>query len=170
MDPFLGELRLFPYPGIIPRGWQACAGQLLSIQQNAALFSLLGTTYGGNGTTTFALPDLRGRAPVGVGSGYVQGSQAGTETVTLTAATMPAHNHMLNADSGTTNSQDAAANNFLATGGTPPQLIYGAPNNLVTLDPGTLSQTGGSTPHANMQPFLVLQYCIAINGIFPSRG
>ncbi|MDF7776265.1 tail fiber protein [Sphingomonas sp. AOB5] len=169
---FLGEVRLFPY-NFAPKTWAYCAGQLLSIAQNTALFSLLGTTYGGNGVNTFALPDLRGRAIKGTAQNgtYVQGQVAGTETVTLLQSQMPMHNHQWFASAdGATN--PPPTNNFLAAGrsaGNPAGLY--APNaNPVALATTTLGITGGSQPHNNMQPYLVLAYCIALQGIFPSRN
>jgi microcystin-dependent protein len=177
-QPFLGEIRTFPW-AFAPRGWALCTGSLLSIQQNSALFALLGIQYGGNGTTTFALPDLRGRGIVhqGVaadGGSYVQGTLAGTETVSLTPQMIPAHVHFIvaNADTADKAKPDpgpyylAKANLPSGTAGE----IYAPFANPVTLAPGAVAMTGGNVPHANMQPFLVLNFCIALAGIFPSRG
>jgi microcystin-dependent protein len=178
-EPFLGQIMLVGF-NFAPQGWAFCNGQLLSISQNTALFSLLGTTYGGNGTTTFALPDLRGRAAVGFGQGpglsnYDLGQSTGTETVTLTAGQMPSHNHLVAANAATATvpspggadlaqSYDATARHAVNTYSTPPMT---AP---VTLDPATVQQSGGSQPHSNIQPALALNYIIALQGIFPSRG
>jgi microcystin-dependent protein len=170
MDPFLGEIRLFPWEWP-PKGWLLCAGQVLPIQQNSALFALLGTTYGGNGTSTFALPDLRGRVPIDRSSQEPQGARDGTETVTLTNSTMPIHNHALIGTSTVATKQlptglslgnDSSANaDFYAAA---------AGNPLTTLAPTSIGVGGGNQPHDNMQPFLVLNYCIAISGLFPSRN
>lgn len=167
-EPFIGQLMLVPY-NFVPRGWAACDGSLLSIAQNSALFSLLGTTYGGNGTTTFALPDLRGRAPVSQGQGpglqpYTLGETGGAESVTLLAAQMPAHNHLVHAQTGDAN--DGSPQNALPAG----QGSYqtGAPN--ATMNSGMIAPAGGSQPHENRPPFLALQWIIALQGIFPSRS
>lgn len=180
MENYLGEIRVFSF-GTIPRGWATCAGQILAINQNAALFSLLGTFYGGNGTTTFALPDFRGQTPIGVGNAsygtnYVIGQKGGVENVTITANTMAAHNHVMNAQS------TPAAANLAAS----PTRVIGAPAkagssdvlysfstanaNLTPLIPQSMSVNGSSLPHANMPPFLTLNVCIALSGIFPSRN
>ncbi len=170
MDPFLGEIRLFPWEWP-PKGWLLCAGQLLSIQQNSALFALLGTTYGGNGTTNFALPDLRGRVPIDRSSEEPQGLRDGTETVTLTIGTMPAHNHALIGTSAVATLKGPSGN-ALANDTSPATDFYAAAagNPLTTLSPTSIAVGGGSQPHDNMQPFLVLNYCIANSGIFPSRN
>ncbi len=168
-EPFLGELRLFPYT-FAPRGWAFCQGQLLPIAQNTALFSLLGTTYGGNGQTTFALPDLRGRAPISAGQGsglspYTLGEVGGTETVTLINNQMPQHSHGVAAASvPTTKNPNNALPSFTAAGSS-----YGTAADL-SMSPSMLGTAGGSQPHQNMQPFLVLNWCIALEGIFPSRN
>jgi microcystin-dependent protein len=172
---FIGEVRLFPY-NFAPKTWAYCAGQILSIQQNAALFSLLGTTYGGNGVTTFALPDLRGRAinhagQLLGGGFYTQGQVAGQETVTLLQTQLPQHNHTWTGTSDAADVPPPTGNHF--GGGRAAQMpaaLYGQPNSLVPLAPTTIGITGGSQPHANMQPYLVLAYCIALQGIFPSRN
>jgi microcystin-dependent protein len=175
MDPYIGEIRLFAFPSIIPGGWLVCDGSILPVASHQALFALLGVAYGGDGRTTFGLPDLRGRVPVHRdprSSAYPgsQGTKAGTETVALSAANMPLHSHSLNADSGTANSKASPVGAFPASGGTSGQLLYSAPANLVTLDPATVGLSAGTgTAHENMQPFLTLQYCIAAVGLFPSR-
>jgi microcystin-dependent protein len=165
-EPFLGQIILFG-GNFAPRGWAFCNGQLLAINQNTALFSLLGTTYGGNGQTTFALPDLRGRVPLHFGQGpglssYTEGQVGGAESVTLLATQMPAHTHSQPATAGdeTTNRPNAAVP---ARGG-----VYAN-----TPDGSNLAATtsaGGGQPHTNLQPYLTLNYCIALEGIFPSRN
>ncbi|WP_250459554.1 phage tail protein [Microbulbifer litoralis] len=180
MEPFIGEIRLLPYT-LVPRGWALCDGQLLPISQNTALFSLIGTTYGGNGTTTFALPNLKGRVAPGAGRGpglqsWDLGAEDGTDSVTLTAAEMPQHHHSLrgldisgdtdqpseNAYLGQDSARGGQGNvNFLARTETPPD---------ATLTPEALTLSGESRPHENRQPFLAVKYCIALTGIFPPRG
>ena len=172
-DPFLGEIRLFPY-NFAPRGWAFCNGQIMAISQNTALFSLLGTTYGGNGTTNFALPDLRGRVAVSSGQGpglssYVLGQQSGSENTTLLQAQMPAHSHTVSPAAN-----DAAASVTRPGGAVMARVstaIYaGAGDGSTTMAASTTSNTGGNQPHTNIQPLLVLNYCIALQGIFPSRS
>ena len=162
--PFLGEIKIVSF-GFAPRSWALCNGQLLPIAQNQALFSILGTTYGGNGQTNFALPDLRGRAPLHRGQN-VEGQKAGEEAHTLIINEMPAHTHFVQAmpTAGTTL---LPSGNVLANRASEP---YAAPNNLVPMHDGTTSNVGGSQPHNNMQPYLVLNFCIALQGIFPSRN
>jgi len=179
-DQYIGEIRLFPY-NFIPMGWAACDGSLLNVSANAALYSLLGTTYGGNGTSTFGLPDLRSRVPVGVGQGtglsrYTLGEIAGAETVTLNAAQAPSHNHTINvstANASTSNPQNAypAAPNYVVSRDTTMVSGYGtAPTSNVTLAAGTVNpNAGGGQPHNNLQPVLGLQYCIATEGVYPTR-
>lgn len=162
-EPFLGEVRIFSF-GQAPRGWALCNGQFLPINQNQALFALLGTAYGGNGQTTFALPDLRGRAPVHTsGSAGIPGTQSGEEAHTLSMQEMTAHNHIASASSSDGDqplpSILAAVNN-----------AYSGPANQTTLRPETISNTGGSQAHQNMQPSLTLSFCMALVGIFPSRN
>lgn len=163
MEPFLGEIRLFSI-GFTPKGWAACEGQLLPLKNNVALFSLLGTQYGGDGTTTFALPDLRGRVPVHCGSTYKQGVAAGEATHTLTISEMPAHNHVILAST-------APVNSTLVSGNTWGSFAAGydvTPN--IAMDPHAIAASGGNQPHNNMQPFLALNFCIAVQGLFPSRN
>jgi microcystin-dependent protein len=165
---FIGEITLVPY-NFAPRNYAFCNGQILSIAQNTALFSLLGTTYGGNGQTTFALPDLRGRCAVSSGQGpglssYVLGEVTGSENVTLTANQMPAHNHSLGAVDDDSNSS-LVTNHLLAN---TPTYATGAAN--ATMNAGAIGLAGGSQPHANIQPLLTLNYCIALAGIYPSRN
>ena len=166
-DPFIGQIALFPY-NFAPRGWAFCNGQLLSIAQNTALFSLLGTTFGGNGQTTFALPDLRGRAVMSSGqapglSPYVLGQQGGNETVTLVTAQVPAHTHTIMASQNDATAS-SPANTVPAGGG-----AYGTALN-TSMNAGMVQVVGGSQPHENRPPYLVLNYCIALEGIYPSRN
>lgn len=167
MEPFIGQIMMFA-GNFAPRGWAFCNGQLLSIAQNTALFSILGTTYGGDGKTTFALPDLRGRAPLhwGHGPGLSNrnlGESGGQEAVTLTVDQMPAHGHALNAS-------DAAANVRQPTNAVLAQSeSYTQSRPDVTLNPAAIGNTGGNLPHPNMQPFLGISFIIALQGIFPSR-
>jgi microcystin-dependent protein len=167
-EPFYGEIVLFA-GNFAPRGWAFCDGQLLSIAQNTALFSLLGTTYGGNGQTTFALPDLRGRTPIGPrqGPGLSNrdlGQQVGEENVTLTVNQLPAHNHPLRGSDGAVNSTKPTSA-VPAKGGS-----YSTANPNVTMHPQAAGISGGSQPHDNMQPSLGLNYIICIEGIYPSRN
>ena len=169
-QPFLGEIAIFGFT-FAPRGWAMCNGQILSISQNTALFSLLGTTYGGNGQTTFALPDLRGRVPVHEGQGpglspYVLGEVTGTETVTLTSQQMPSHVHPFTVGGSSTPASKSPAGNYNAAFGTQ---AYGSPAD-VQMGSNQTSPTGGGQPHSNIQPLLVLNFCIALQGIFPSRN
>lgn len=176
-SPFLGEIRAFGF-NFAPKGWTMCNGQFLSIQQNAALFSLLGTFYGGNGVTTFALPDLRGRGAVNQGQGqglsnYVIGEQTGTETVTLISTQMPQHNHLWAANNAV-GDIPAPTGNFLSGAkvldGTQVK-TYAAPGGAtVPLATNTLGLAGQNQSHQNMMPYLVVTYCIALQGIFPSRN
>lgn len=163
-EPFLGEIKIISW-NFPPKGWAFCSGQFLPINQNQALFSLLGTMYGGNGQTTFALPDLRGRVPIHVGSGFTQGERAGQEFHTVTISEMPAHNHFVNAVNAvaTTSNPDS---NFLATNAS--ALYNTTPN--TTLSAAAITNAGGSQPHENRQPFTVLNFIVALQGIFPSRN
>jgi microcystin-dependent protein len=149
--------------GYAPRGWAMCNGQLLPINQNQALFSLLGTTFGGNGQTNFALPDLRGNVPIHVGQGHTLGEKGGQQAHTLSISELPLHDHVAQA-STTTGAVAFATNNILAAA----LNLYTAPGNLVAINPTSITNTGGSQAHLNMQPFLVLNFCIALQGIFPS--
>ncbi len=167
-DPFLGELRIFG-GNFAPRGWALCQGQLLSITQNTALFSLLGTTYGGNGTTTFALPDLQGRVPMGTGNGAglsprTLGESSGTENVTLNLTQIPAHSHQL---TGTTapQSTDQPGGASPSAGG-----YYSTQTPTTAMNPAAIGQAGGSQPHPNVQPSLALTFIIALEGIYPSQS
>ncbi|HXO71752.1 MAG TPA: tail fiber protein [Bradyrhizobium sp.] len=162
-EPFVAELRIMSF-GYAPRGWAMCNGQFLPINQNQALFSLLGTTFGGNGQTTFALPDLRGQTPIHVGNGHVLGEKGGTQAVTLSIAQLPTHTHTLNANTGVGNAT-SNANAVLAKA---PANFYGPPASLTGMNSASVKNTGGSQAHLNMQPFLTLTICIALQGIFPS--
>ena len=166
-DPFLGEIKMTSF-GFAPRGWALCNGQLLPINQNQALFALLGTQYGGNGQTTFALPDLRGRAPVHRGV-VAQGERAGAESETLNAAQLPAHAHTLFGSANQATVSAPAAATVLAQKPRGGANVYGpTPNS--ALAPASLQPApGGGGPHENMQPFLTISFVIALQGIFPSR-
>jgi len=163
-EPFLSEIKIvsFNFP---PKGWALCNGQSLPINQNQALFALLGTTYGGNGQTTFNLPNLRGRVPIHEGNGHTLGEAAGSTSVTVNIQQLPTHLHTLQS----TNANGTIANptnGFLAAVNN----MYGPPNNLVTMNPGSVTNVGGSQPHNNMMPYLVLNFIIALQGIFPSQN
>jgi microcystin-dependent protein len=163
MDPFVGMIAIFPY-NFAPKGWLPCNGQLIPINQNQALFSLLGTTYGGDGRVNFALPNLQGRVPVGMGGGRTLGERAGEASHTLTQPEMPAHTHQLSGSSSPASLSNPTGNVFAATSGN----NYGTATPVV-LSPAVVPAAGGSQPHENRQPYTVLSYCIAIQGIFPSR-
>ena len=163
-QPFLGEIKIISW-NFAPQGWTFCNGQFLPINQNQALFSLLGTMYGGNGQTTFALPDLRGRVPLHMGAGFTEGQAGGQEFHTVTQSEMPSHNHFVNAVNGTATTE-APAGQFLATN---PAALYNTTPN-TTLKPDTVTNLGGSQPHENRQPFIVLNFIIALQGIFPSQN
>jgi microcystin-dependent protein len=162
-DPFLSEIRIMSF-SFAPRGWAFCNGQLLPINQNQALFSLLGTTFGGDGRVNFALPDLRGRVPLHVGSGHTLGERGGEQAHTLSIAELPEHSHVLRASATPGNTAVSTANVLSSAQGQ----LYGAAANLTALLPGTITNVGGSQAHLNMQPFLALTFCIALQGIFPS--
>jgi microcystin-dependent protein len=169
-DPFIGEIRLFPY-NFAPRGWALCNGQLMSIGQNTALFSLIGTMYGGDGRTTFALPDLRGRVAVSSGQGpglstYDVGEAGGAESVTLTEGEMPTHSHQVQANGATSGS---AKPNDRFLGRVSAGTAYAGASNGRRLNAAAITPTGGGQPHENRPPHLVLNYCIALEGIFPAR-
>lgn len=166
-EPFLAEIRMMSFV-FAPQGWALCNGQLLPINQNQALFALLGTTFGGNGQTNFALPDLRGRTPISFGAGHTIGERAGEQAHTLTIQELPTHAHAANA---TSSQADAATNSP-----TPSRMLaqsnfsfgWAAAGNLQAFDAAAVSNVGGSQAHLNMQPFLTLSFCIALQGIFPS--
>jgi microcystin-dependent protein len=162
-EPFLGEIKIvsFNFP---PKGWTVCDGQLLPINQNQALFSILGTTYGGDGMRTFGLPNLQGRMPVHVGNGIVLGEQGGETAHTLNISELPAHNHV--AVGSTNDPTGLASGNLWAKIGTNPYTANGT----ATMDPSCILPTGGNQPHENMSPYLVLLFIIALQGIFPSQN
>lgn len=162
-EPFLSEIRIMSF-GYAPKSWAMCNGQLLPINQNQALFSLLGTTFGGDGRVNFALPDLRGRTPIHVGSGHTLGEKGGEQAHTLSIAELPTHTHVLNG-TAVIATLDSPTNNLLAQLAT--LNAYGPTANAAT-NAGTMTNTGGSQAHLNMQPFLTLTFCIALQGIFPS--
>jgi microcystin-dependent protein len=164
-EPFLSEIKIvsFNFP---PKGWALCNGQLLPINQNQALFALLGTTYGGNGQTNFALPNLRGRVPIHFGGAHDLGEAAGSTSVTVNIQQLPTHTHAMMA-SQTTGDTPSSSNTVLAE---TPTLIYNDPAALTTLNPLNVTSVGGSQPHNNMMPYLVLNFIIALQGIFPSQN
>ena len=164
-EPFLSEIKLvsFNFP---PKGWALCNGQLLPINQNQALFALLGTTYGGNGQTNFALPNLRGRIPIHMGDGHTLGEAAGSTAVTVNIQQLPTHIHGLQASPTSTSTTPDPSNAFLA----PVNGGYAAPANLTPLEGTSVTPVGGSQPHNNMMPYLVLNFIIALQGIFPSKN
>lgn len=163
-EPFLSEIRIMSF-GFPPKGWALCDGQLLPINQNQALFSLLGTTYGGDGRVNFGLPNLQGRAPIHMGSGHTLGERAGEQAHTLSIAEIPTHTHAVSVSSSATGGNANPNGRFLGGGNN----AYHAPTNLTTLNPATVAPVGGSQAHLNMQPFLVLNFSIALQGIFPSQ-
>ena len=162
-EPFLAELRMmsFVFP---PKGWALANGQLLPINQNQALFSLLGTTFGGDGRVNFGLPNLQGRVPISMGQGHTLGEVGGQQAVTLSIAQIPTHLHTAMA-STTNGNQPSASNAVLAAA----LNVYSGPQNLTSINPTTISSVGGSQAHLNMQPFLTISFCIALQGIFPSQ-
>lgn len=162
-EPFLSEIRIMSFV-FAPKGWALCNGQLLPINQNQALFSLLGTTFGGDGRVNFALPDLRARTPIHVGGIHTLGERGGEQAHTLSISELPTHTHVAQASS-TPGSTQTATNNVL---GTVASRIYTDPTEITTLSPTTITNVGGSQAHLNMQPFLTLSFCIALQGIFPS--
>lgn len=169
-EPFLAEVRIVGF-NFAPRGWALCDGQILPINQNQSLYSLLGTTYGGDGRTTFALPDIRGRTPIHVGRSnggddHRLGQKSGEETHTLAASEMPQHDHVLQGTSATNGNPDPT-NKLLANAGTQ---IYNLPQDLTNIAAQNIAHVGGSQAHNNMQPYLALNYCIALQGLFPSRN
>lgn len=163
-DPYLGEIKIVPW-NFPPKAWALCNGALLSIAQNQALFSILGTTYGGDGVSTFALPDLRGRTPVHVGNGIVLGERAGEATHVLTVGEMPAHRHLPGGSTANDSASSPAGN---VTGAAPANPYATSAN--ATMLPATLVSTGGGQAHENMSPYLVVNFIIALQGIYPSRS
>lgn len=165
-EPFLAEIRIMSF-NFAPKGWAMCNGQQLPINQNQALFSLLGTTYGGNGQTTFALPNLRGRLPGHFGSGHNLGEAGGASAVTITQQTMPTHLHSLQASNALATADIPSNSLYLAQGQFE---TYRAPTALAAMKATAVSSVGGSQAHTNMMPYLVLTFCIALQGIFPSQN
>lgn len=164
-EPFLSEVRIMSFV-FAPKGWALCNGQLLPINQNQALFSLLGTTFGGDGRVNFALPDLRSRTPIHVGSGHTLGERGGEQAHTLSIAELPTHTHVANATPAKQNGIEPANSSLLANAD--PTRLYVGSGSLVAMGPATIGNVGGSQAHLNMQPFLTLSFCIALQGIFPS--
>ena len=167
-DPFVAEIRIFPF-NFAPKGWAWCDGQLLPLSQNTALFSLLGTTYGGDGKSNFALPDLQGRAPMHPGQGpglslHDLGETGGSETVSLLESEIPGHSHTVRAD-------DFPGTTSLPTGASLAEFTgaYQGAQNMMPMAPETLAPAGGDLPHNNMQPYLTFYFCIALQGVFPPR-
>lgn len=165
-EPYVGEIRLFA-GNFAPQGWAFCDGQIMSIAQSAVLFALIGTIYGGDGQTTFALPDLRGRVPVHQGNGYVPGQQGGLETVTLAANQMPAHRHAMNAS---TSPASATQGPSQVLGSSAAMRLYGSGTPTMAMDANAIAPSGGGQAHENMPPFVALNYIISLFGIFPSRS
>jgi microcystin-dependent protein len=168
-EPFLSEIRIMSF-GFAPKGWALCDGQLLPINQNQALFSLLGTTYGGDGRVNFGLPDLRSRTPIHTGSGHTLGERGGEQAHTLSISEIPTHTHTVKASQA----QPAVGvgstpNNTEILGNARASFLYASPTNLGAAAPNAISNVGGSQAHLNMQPFLVLTFSIALQGIFPSQ-
>lgn len=171
-EPFLAEIRVFGF-GFAPRGWATCSGQILPISQNTALFSLLGVTYGGDGRTNFALPNLNGRVPMHPGQGLglqprTLGEELGEPTVTLRETEMPAHNHRIAARQGR-GGNEKAPKPGITLADAQGEVAYGPPTSETNMSPANLTPNGGSQPHDNMMPYLALTYCIALKGIFPQR-
>ena len=165
-QPYTGEIRMFA-GNFAPAGWMFCQGQLLAISENDALFQVIGTTYGGDGASTFALPDLRGRIPIHQGNGFILAESGGAESVTLTVNQIPAHSHAL-LGSGNPASTNSVANHVLAASTGVTVFPYGTDAPLTTLSPQSVTPIGGSQPHTNFQPYLCLDFIISLSGIFPS--
>ena len=175
-EPFLAEVRIVGF-NFAPRGWAFCDGQILPINQNQSLYSLLGTTYGGDGRTSFALPDLRGRTPIHVGAsngvGHLLGQKSGEEAHTLSAAEMPNHNHQIRASNDTADQafpMRPTGEQYVMARSTASDPVWVSPSPLVDMAPSTVAAAGGGQGHENMQPYLALNFCIALRGLFPSRN
>ena len=151
--------------GFAPKGWAQCNGQLLPINQNQALFSLLGTTYGGDGRVNFGLPDLRGEVPIHMSGNHFLGERGGQQSHTVTISELPAHTHFVAVSPTAKNGTASPVNAFLGGGNN----VYAPPSSLTSMTPGSVTNVGGSQPHENMQPYLVINFCIALQGIFPSQ-
>ena len=172
MNPFVAEIRIFPF-NFAPKGWAFCDGQILPLSENTALFSLLGTTYGGDGKSNFALPNLQNSAPLQQGQGpglslYDLGEQSGSEYITLLTSEMPSHTHTISGDATPLNAKQVSPSGNVP--GAPPGLTLYAATTNTTMNPSMLSVAGGSQPHNNMMPFLTLNFCIALQGVFPPRS
>lgn len=170
-DPFVAEIRIFPF-NFAPKGWAWCDGQILPLSQNTALFSLLGTTYGGDGKSNFALPDLQGRSPMHPGQGpglslHDLGESGGSETVTLLESEIPAHTHALMSNAAAANRTNPVGNSPARVAGAAPYVPAAAPS--AQLAPEALAPAGGDQPHNNLQPYLTFYFCIALQGVFPPR-
>jgi microcystin-dependent protein len=165
-EPFLSEIRIMSF-NFAPKGWAQCNGQFMPINQNQALFALLGTTYGGNGQTTFALPNLRGNVPIHQGEGHTLGETAGSTAVTITQQTMAQHMHFMNVTNNIGTDPNPGSGVILSKA---VANSYGAAANLVAMNPASTGAVGGSQAHNNMMPYLVLNFCIALQGIFPSQN
>jgi microcystin-dependent protein len=166
-EPFLGEIRIMSF-GFPPKGWALCDGQLLPINQNQPLFSLLGTTYGGDGRVNFGLPNLQGRAPIHMGAGHTLGEGGGEQAHTLSISELTAHTHIVNGSTAQASTNVPDASTVLAA--STPQAVYGPAANLVAMAPSAIGSGGGSQPHPNMQPFMVLNFAVALQGAFPSQN
>jgi microcystin-dependent protein len=172
-DPFVAEIRIFPF-NFAPKGWAFCDGQLLPISQNTALFSLLGTTYGGDGKSNFALPDMQGNAPMHPGQGpglslHDLGETGGSQTVTLLESEMPSHPHTMRGGSDVSDNNNPTNNIAAPPIGRGNNLYITTTSPLVGMNPAALTPAGGDQPHNNMQPYLTLNFCIALQGVFPPR-
>jgi microcystin-dependent protein len=166
-EPFLSEIRIFSFD-FAPKGWALCNGQLLPINQNQALFSLLGTTFGGDGRVNFALPDLRGSVPIHVGNGHNVGEKGGEQAHTLSTPELPQHLHLVNATTATATT-NIPGNTLVTAQSTAADLYASAASGAVAMSPAAVANVGGSQAHLNMEPFLTLNFCIALQGIFPSQ-
>jgi len=164
-EPFLSEIRIMSFV-FAPKGWALCNGQLLPINQNQGLFSLLGTTFGGDGRVNFGLPNLQGRVPIHVGNGHTLGERGGEQAHTLSISEIPVHTHVVRPSRAPAPTNTPAANGVLSA--SVAANLYAAPANVAAMSPSAIANTGGSQAHLNMQPFLTLSFCIALQGIFPS--